>query len=113
MFCVCIASSLQELWDEYDKGLATPGGGRTQPLRTYCNSEDHSWRGTKNAKMRNLLLRRKRIWGAMQVAFDAAEGHNDSEREAKMLVQIEQVRLGVCENCSMNRLSDHFKGALQ
>lgn len=113
MFCVCIASSLQELWDEYDKGLATPGGGRTQPLRTYCNSEDYSWRGTKNAKMRNLLLRRKRIWGAMQVAFDATEGHNDSEREAKMLVQIEQVRLGVCENCSMNRLSDHFKGALQ
>ena len=49
----------------------------------------------------------------MQVAFDVAEGQNDSEREAKMLVQIEQVRLGVCENCSMNRLSDHFKGALQ
>ena len=47
------------------------------------------------------------------MVFEAAKGHNDLEREAKMLVQIEQVRLGVCENYSMNRLSDHFKGALQ
>ena len=83
------------------------------PYETYCNSEHHSWRGTKNAKMRNLLLRKKRIWRAMQVAFDAAEGQDDSERESKMLAQIEQVRLGVSKNCTMNRLSDHFKGACQ
>ena len=49
----------------------------------------------------------------MQVTFDAAQGQNDSERESKMLAQIEQVRLGVSENCSMNKLSDHFKGAFQ
>ena len=63
--------------------------------------------------MLNFLFRKKRIWGAMEVAFDAVEGQNDSEREAKMLAQIEQVRLGVSENYSMTKLSDHFKGALQ
>ena len=47
------------------------------------------------------------------MAFDATEGQNDSERESKILAQIEQVRLGVSENCSMNKLSDHFKGAFQ
>ena len=47
----------------------------------------------------------------MQVAFDVAEGQSDSEREAKMVAQIEKVRLGVSENYSMNSLSDHLRGA--
>ena len=69
--------------------------------------------GPKMQKSLIFCSARKGFGGPMEVAFDAVEGQNDSEREAKMLAQIEQVRLGVSENYSMTKLSDHFKGALQ
>ena len=101
---VCTVCSLAELWEEWNIGFVRSDRERTPALRDLCASQDQSWRGTKGAKMRNLLARRKQIWVAMEALYNSAQG-SPEEKQAHML----EMAQGIKGTKSLNWLSEHFR----
>ena len=98
--------SIEDIWDEWDRGISGMDGLVTLPIRELFHSEDKSWKGSSGSTWRSKLLRRKRLWLAMEALYTRAEGSKE-ERRTKMLAEISKLKSSL-KRGSMDQLSEYF-----